>query len=184
MQSTIKSTLTLLISLDQATRAGARVKGDMDRSTTLDPQTNICGQRCPLSSFSALTQGWGDRRTVVWRKDKIVDGSLSTLGCGFTALKVSLINQKMEDKDKKDKDARLACEHRSMTSSTTELLDFIHTKPGKNSKETELESTVQFTLNNYACVLFHWKHTRTNRQGLPNTAPSAREQTVLMGLMS
>lgn len=138
MQSTIKSTLTLLISLDQATRAGARVKGDMDRSVTLDPQTNICGQRCLLSSLSALTQGWGDSRTVVWRKDKVVDGSLSTPGCGFTALKVSLINQigrKVEDKNKKDKDARLACEHRSMTSSTTELLDFIHTKPGKKSKK-------------------------------------------------
>lgn len=104
MQSTIKSTLTLLISLVQAARASAQVKGDMDRSTTLDPQTNICSQRCLLSSFSALTQGWGDSRTVVWRKDKVVDGSLSTLGCGFTALKVSLINQiegKVEDKDKK-----------------------------------------------------------------------------------
>lgn len=88
MQSTIKSTLTLLISLHQASKAGARVKGDMDRSATLDPQTNICGKRCLLSSFSALTQGWGDSGTLVWGKDKIVHGSLSTPGCGFTALKV------------------------------------------------------------------------------------------------
>lgn len=60
MQSTIKSTLSLLISLAQATGAGARVKGDADRSATLDPQTNICSQRCLLSGFSALTQGRGE----------------------------------------------------------------------------------------------------------------------------
>lgn len=108
MQSTIKSTLSLLIILVEATRACARVKGDVDRSSTLDPQTDICGQRCLLSSFSALTQGRGECRKVdkvVWRKDKTLDGSLSTLGCGFTALKVSMINQigegEVEDKDKK-----------------------------------------------------------------------------------
>lgn len=41
-----------------------------------------------------------------------------------------------------DIDARLACEHRSMTSSTTELLDFIHTRPveihERNGSQTEM----------------------------------------------
>lgn len=138
MQSTIKSTLSLLISLVEATRASTQVKGEADRSPTLDPLTNICGQRCLLSGFSALARRWGECGKVdkvVWRKDKTLDGSLSTLGCGFTALKVSLINQirggKWKTRIRKDKDARLACEHRSMTSSTTELLDFMHTKPGE-----------------------------------------------------
>lgn len=61
-------------------------------------------------------------------------------GCGFTAPKVSLINQiegggAWKTRIRKDKDARLACEHRSMTSSTTELLDFIHTKPGEQQRK-------------------------------------------------
>lgn len=57
---------------------------------------------------------------------------MSNQGCGFTALKVNLINQiriKAEDGGKRY--STLACEHRSMTSSTTELLDFIHTRPGE-----------------------------------------------------
>lgn len=65
----------------------------------------------------------------------------STLLCGFTALKVSLINQGRQTRIRKDKDARLACEHRSMTSSTTELLDFIHIRPediNKGSQESFL----------------------------------------------
>lgn len=144
MQSTIKSTLSLLISLAQATGTGARVKGDTDRSATLDPQTNICSRRCLLSSFSALTQGQcecGKVDKAVWRKDKALDGSLSTPGFGFTTLKVSLINQvwwkKQRTGIRKDKDARLACEHRSMTSSTTELLDFIHTRPGEDKESKQ-----------------------------------------------
>lgn len=103
MQSTIKSTLSLLISLAWPQGSGARVRGDADRSATLDPQTNICGRRCLLSGFSALTRGRVERGKVdevVWRRDKALDSSLSTHGCGFTALKVSLINQigaKVED---------------------------------------------------------------------------------------
>lgn len=145
MQSTIKSTLSLLISLAQATGAEAQVKGDTDRSATLDPQTNICSQRLLLSSFSALTRGWGECEKVdkaMRRKDKALDGSLSTPGFLFTTLKVSLINQdrwkKLRTGIRKDKDARLACEHRSMTSSTTELLDFIHTRPGEDKRKQAL----------------------------------------------
>lgn len=39
--------------------------------------------------------------------------------------------KKEEEEAKVYTDARLACEHSSMTSSTTELLDFMHTRPGE-----------------------------------------------------
>lgn len=80
MQSTIKSTLSLRISFGQAARASAQVRGDVDRSTTLDPQTNICCQRCLLSGFPLLSKGRNKCRNVdrVMRgRDKVLADSLS-----------------------------------------------------------------------------------------------------------
>lgn len=129
MQSTIKSTLSLLISFGQATRTSVRVRGDADRSTTLDPQTNICCQRCLLSGFPPLSTAQSEcgnvDRVMRWG-DKVLADSLS-----------AQIYCTQGEPDKSDQRRgggwryRLACEHSSMTSSTTELLDFIHTRPGE-----------------------------------------------------
>lgn len=80
MQSTIKSTLSLLISFGQAARASTRVRGDVDRSTTLDPQTNICCKRCLLSGFPPLSKGrneCGNVDRVARGSDKVLADSLS-----------------------------------------------------------------------------------------------------------
>lgn len=59
MQSTIKSTLSLLISRAGPLRGQAGVRGDADRSPTLDPRTDICGLRCLLSGFPQARSGTG-----------------------------------------------------------------------------------------------------------------------------
>lgn len=83
-----------------------------------------------------------------------------------------------------------------MTNSTTELLDFIHTKPGEmtlDDKYTIITVGLDFAtrpllqirskgtcvhMETYTHMHAHKKHR------IPNLAPSAREQIVLMGLMS
>lgn len=80
MHGTIKSTLSLLISFGQAAKANAWVRGDADRSTTLDPQTNICCRRCLLSGFPPLSKGRSEcgnvGRAMRWR-DKVLADALS-----------------------------------------------------------------------------------------------------------
>ena len=89
-----------------------------------------------------------------------------------------------------DIDARLACEHRSMTSSTTELLDFIHTRPGemhekkKDSQTRDVHLTKKLLIFCAFYLLNLLLATHRNRQRLPNLVPSAGEQIVLMRLMS
>lgn len=143
MQSTIKSTLSLLISFGQATRASVWVRGDADRSTTLDPQTNICCQRCLLSGFPPLSKGRNEcgnvDRAMRWG-DKVLADSLS-----------AQIYCTQGEPDKSDQRRgggwryRLACEHSSMTSSTTELLDFIHTRPGEAKTKAVRGILLNFT---------------------------------------
>lgn len=143
MQSTIKSTLSLLISFGQATRASVWVRGDADRSTTLDPQTNICCQRCLLSGFPLLSKGRSEcgnvDRVMRWG-DKVLADSLS-----------AQIYCTQGEPDKSDQRRgggrryRLACEHSSMTSSTTELLDFIHTRPGEANTKAIRGILLNFT---------------------------------------
>lgn len=137
MQSTIKSTLSLLISFGQAARASAWVRGDADRSTTLDPQTNICCHRCLLSCFPPLSKGQSERGNVdrvMRRRDKVLADSLSAqIYC--TQGEPDKSNERRSGGAEEQRTEgrwryRLACEHSSMTSSTTELLDFIHTRPG------------------------------------------------------
>lgn len=75
MQSTIKSTLSLLISFGQAAGAGAGVRGDVDRSApplTLKPI--FCRQRCLLSP---LSEGLRANDGVMRGRDKVLADSLS-----------------------------------------------------------------------------------------------------------
>lgn len=107
MQSPIKSTLSLLISLarPQGPAVGSKVTRTGRPPLTLKPIFAVRDAFSPVSLPSLGEHGeCGKVDKVVWRKDKVLDGSLSTLGCGFTALKVSLINQiggKAEDRGKK-----------------------------------------------------------------------------------
>lgn len=133
MQSTIKSTLSLLISFGQAAKASVWVRGDADRSTTLDPQTNICCQRCLLSGFPPLCKGRSERgnvdRAMRWG-DKVLADSLSA--------QIYCTQGEPDQSDQRRGGGwryRLACEHSSMTSSTTELLDFMQTRPGEAKRK-------------------------------------------------
>lgn len=202
MQSTIKSTLSLLISLarPQGPVLGSKVTRTGRPPLTLKP---IFAARDAFSPVSLPSFGDGVNvgkvDEVVWKKDKALDGSLSTLGCGFTALGLSLINHmggKAEDGGKK----RYRCQTCLWTQKHDELHHWatgLHThQTWRNIKERESERNVNLTINKYfLCVLFHkpssvhvethsWHYTHTNRQRLPNLVPSAREQIVLMGLMS
>lgn len=108
---------------------------------------------------------------------------------------------------------RLACEHSSMTSSTTELLDFMHTRPGEADRRSQRDGLV-FTnlsflfktdilllisqiLNSWHCAIPLKKiyiisvfdnifllFSHKNSERCFTLVPSAREQRVLTALMS